>query len=362
MNRLHASLAHSLLAKNASFCLYRLPLEKESCIALDKKFLSLSEHRNFWIAPFTSTSSAPEIFFSCVDEVSELEAIIHHIQSLPDRPVNWPELPEQISHEDYMHRAEVYLKGIHEGRLQKAILSRVKKVIKPDDFDPVLFFENLCEKYPQAFIHLLFHTEGGMWMGATPELLLKMEDDQITTMALASTQPANDQHEYNWGTKEMEEHLMVGQHIESVFANQQYILNLKDGPHTVEAGPVAHLRTAYSFSRKDSTNLTKLLNELHPTPAVGGLPAKEAVDFILNNEGYDRQYYCGFLGETDFEKEARLFINLRCMQIGREEIAIYCGGGITADSDPESEWEETVQKSRTMLGILKEFNRNEVVR
>lgn len=355
-------MTHTLLAKNISFCLYRLPFEKELHLALEKELLPRLPGKCFWVSPFVSASSARDIFFYCADGATDIESIIQNLQSIPDAPIAWPELPEQISHEEYLQKIDTYLGGIKEGKLQKAILSRIKKVEKSGGFDPYLFFENLCARYPQAFIHLMYHREGGMWMGATPELLLKMNDDRIITMALASTQPLRDDHDYHWEAKEMEEHLMVGRHIESVFANHGFEMQLKDGPHTVEAGPVAHLRTEYGFGQNHSTKLKELLNGLHPTPAVGGLPAMKAVDFILKHEGYDRKYYCGFLGETDFESEARLFINLRCMQVGRDEIAIYSGGGITADSDPESEWEETVQKSRTLLGTLKEFNSNEVVR
>ncbi|MEM6517510.1 MAG: chorismate-binding protein, partial [Bacteroidota bacterium] len=112
---------------------------------------------------------------------------------------------------------------------------------------------------------------------------------------------------------------------------------------------------------------------LHPTPAVCGFPKLDAKQFILENENYNRQYYTGFLGELNFKNrrtrntnrrnvensaygsfrlESDLFVNLRCMQIIKNEAHIYVGGGVTRDSTPEKEWEETTNKAATMMDVL----------
>ena len=90
---------------------------------------------------------------------------------------------------------------------------------------------------------------------------------------------------------------------------------------------------------------------MHPTPAVCGFPKKESKDFILKNERYDRAFYTGFLGELNMST-SELYVNLRCMEIEKESIHIYVGGGITKESDPEKEWNETVAKSKTIKGVL----------
>jgi isochorismate synthase len=96
-----------------------------------------------------------------------------------------------------------------------------------------------------------------------------------------------------------------------------------------------------------------LIDALHPTPAVCGLPKESAKEFILENEGYDRSFYTGFLGELSVENRSNLFVNLRCMQVKDATYYIYIGGGITSASVPEKEWEETVAKSKVMLRVLK---------
>src|SRR5699024_8403762 len=110
----------------------------------------------------------------------------------------------------------------------------------------------------------------------------------------------------------------------------------------------AHLKTHYTFQITDETAFDNLLHALHPTPAIAGLPVKEALEVIKKQEQYDREYYCGVIGEIDTGKTADLFVNLRCMQVGEKNIASYVGGGITADADPREEWEETVLKGKTM--------------
>ena len=91
---------------------------------------------------------------------------------------------------------------------------------------------------------------------------------------------------------------------------------------------------------------------LHPTPAVCGLPKEEAKQFILDNELYNRDFYTGFLGELNLKGQTNLYVNLRCMQLKDNRISIYVGGGITADSNAENEWEETVIKAKVMKNAL----------
>lgn len=305
------------------------------------------------MAPFTHRSNALDVFMPVVNNDFLNDDFLHTIESLPkEEDISVP-LPEAISQDEYFAHLDGLIRDIHSGILRKAIISRVFYEKKPQDFHPVDFFERLSDAFPATFVHLSQHPESGVWAGATPELLLKKRDHQLSIMALAGTQARKEDHNYEWRNKEMEEHLMVGEHIEETFRRFDCTLTIKDGPHTIESGRVAHLSTDYAFEEKNGLPLQQFLSELHPTPAVGGLPVDSGVDAILKHEGYDRRYYCGFIGETDFDQTADLYINLRCVQIGKENIAVYVGGGITAASDPQEEWQETVMKSKTMLENIK---------
>ncbi len=129
-------------------------------------------------------------------------------------------------------------------------------------------------------------------------------------------------------------------------------------PYTFRAGNIVHIKTDISARLVNKEDLGEIIKVLHPTPAICGLPKKESRDFILANEGYDRGYYSGFLGELnkDFAKNSNeasdLFVNLRCMNLQNNTANLYIGCGITKDSIPEKEFFETVNKSLTMKKIL----------
>jgi isochorismate synthase len=96
-----------------------------------------------------------------------------------------------------------------------------------------------------------------------------------------------------------------------------------------------------------------LLNLLHPTPAVAGLPKEEARRFILENEGYPRRYYSGFAGWLDTAGRSDLYVNLRCMHIRPHRLTLYSGGGLLPSSVMETEWRETEDKLQTMLSVIR---------
>ncbi|MEO6681793.1 MAG: chorismate-binding protein [Ginsengibacter sp.] len=257
-----------------------------------------------------------------------------------------------------MNRIHHYLDEIKSGILSKAILSRVIQIEKPQQFDVTHFYTLLASAYPETFVSLFYIPGMGIWTGATPELLLEKENKTYRTMALASTQPKKAIGDYSWRNKEKEEHRLVQQHIEEVFLKNDCQLTDSKGPYTIESGQVAHLKTDYTFEEKNPDNQNNITDQLHPTPAIGGLPVDASLECIKKYEGYNRNYYSGYLGETNHRDLARLFINLRCMQIGKDKIAIFAGGGISIDSDPEEEWAETNQKSLTLLEIIEETTRH----
>jgi isochorismate synthase len=95
-----------------------------------------------------------------------------------------------------------------------------------------------------------------------------------------------------------------------------------------------------------------LLQALHPTPAVCGLPKREAFDFIVRNEHTSRRYYSGFMGMLDPQGETHLYVSLRCMNIKNDSCCLYAGGGLLKDSKEWQEWQETEAKLETMRRVL----------
>ena len=113
------------------------------------------------------------------------------------------------------------------------------------------------------------------------------------------------------------------------------------------------IKTEFRFETADRRCLGNLVELLHPTPAICGLPRKEALQFIKENEGYDRSYYSGFIGMIDADGRNDIYVNLRCMNIGENDLTLFAGGGLLDSSDVDQEWEETNDKLQTMLAILK---------
>jgi len=239
------------------------------------------------------------------------------------------------------------ISAIQNDEFQKVVLSR--KIILKQQLSIVETFQNLISTYPTAFRYLFFHPKIGLWMGATPEQLVKINQNQFETVALAATQLYSEN--VIWATKEIEEQQFVTDYI---------IVNLKDkvkqlivsDVKTVKAGNLVHLKSIISGELTTEFQANDLIKTLHPTPAVCGLPKENAIDFILKNEEYNRKYYAGFLGEYNKDNQTDLFVNLRCLEVDNDVVNIYVGCGVTKDSHPEKEFTETENKSMTMRNVL----------
>lgn len=247
------------------------------------------------------------------------------------------------------------IQGIKNQEFKKVVLSR-KETVDLVDFDLETTFEKLVQLYPTTFVYCFFHPKLGTWLGATPEQLLKANDSVFETIALAGTQKANDSSAVIWKQKEKEEQQFVTDYIVNKLKNVASDVLVSE-PYSIQAGSIWHIKTDISGVFNLGLSLQQVVSLLHPTPAVCGLPKEDSKAFILENEKYDRTFYTGFLGElnsslTNETQSSDLFVNLRCMQIVENEALLYMGCGITKDSIPEKEWEESSNKSVTMKKVL----------
>lgn len=237
--------------------------------------------------------------------------------------------------------------AIQKDEFQKVVLSR--KIILKERIAIVETFNNLISTYSTAFRYLFFHPKIGLWIGATPEQLVKINQNQFETVALAGTQLYSEN--VIWATKEIEEQQFVTDYIVAKVKDKVNHLMITDAK-TVKAGNLVHLKSFISGELTPGFKANDLIKALHPTPAVCGLPKEKAIDFILKNEGYKRKYYAGFLGEYNKDNQTDLFVNLRCLEVENDIVNIYVGCGITKDSNPEKEFIETENKSMTMRDVL----------
>jgi len=288
---------------------------------------------NIWILPDLDSDTQTQAF-NPVFPVSPMP--------LPDIDPN-----AKAAYEQLVNKGK---QAIANGTFEKVVLSRTESVdLAP--FNAIDTFGKLAATYPTAYVYLWFHPETDLWMAATPETLLKVTGTSFTTMALAGTQPFQGEPDVEWQKKEKEEQRLVTDFIWNSLEPIASEIELT-APYTAKAGNLLHIRTDIKGELNQTQDVAQVLSMLHPTPAVCGLPKAEARQFILDNEGYNRDYYAGFLGELNRSGATDLYVNLRCMKISANKAQLYMGCGITKDSDAQKEFLETVNKSLTMRKVL----------
>ncbi|MFW5761540.1 MAG: chorismate-binding protein, partial [Cyclobacteriaceae bacterium] len=262
---------------------------------------------------------------------------------------------------DYQILVQKAIEAIKAKEFLKVVPSRYKSIDLSKNFNLVHTFQLLCERYPNAFVSLVSIPQIGTWMGASPEILIKTDASQhFFTAAVAGTQayqPGLPMWEVLWRQKEIEEQAMVSRYIIDCFKKIRLREFCEDGPKTAQAGKMVHLRTDFAVDM-EATNFPQLgnvmLELLHPTSAICGMPRKPAFEFLQKNEGYDREFYSGFLGPVNMQNATDIFVNIRCMQLWQDKAIVYAGAGVTRYSNPQQEWQETEMKCNTMLDVLQE--------
>ncbi|HAD98232.1 MAG TPA: hypothetical protein DCG19_12555 [Cryomorphaceae bacterium] len=238
----------------------------------------------------------------------------------------------------------------------KVVISRSQS-FKLKESRPLEWFHALRQRYPNACVYLFQHPECGVWMGATPELLISGQAGELQSMSLAGTRRKGQEHTFE--PKEEEEQAIVTRYVSGILKDQKGVSEVQIHERDqLVAGELVHFVNRITARYSGELEVDDLLKELHPTPAVGGFPKQAALDFISRNEKHDRSYYSGYLGLRTPDAFA-YYVNLRCMQVYKDEVVLYAGGGILADSDPTDEWEETEAKLQTLLRVIQSNDSHE---
>ena len=326
---------------SSDFLAYRFP--GKPVIQGNGTIQEVSLHASFEGFVFSDFEATTFYEFIFAEEDARLEKL--HV---------YPYKPYVYTTREYLLQAHSFLNGMHQMRLKKAVFSRVKSYSFPLEKGYQLF-NLLCETYPKACVYFVSSELLGTWVGASPEILLESHGDYLFTMALAGTKRLAQKDE-PWGVKEKVEQELVTQFIEE----KLQLANVKDveiiGPYDVEAGPVVHLRTDISGTLSQN-KIINLIQQLHPTPAVSGLPRDLSLNLIASVESHDRFLYSGVVGYIS-QNQTKLYVNLRCAQLQQELAYLYLGGGYTPDSLPELELDETENKSKTLIACMEKILRD----
>ena len=248
---------------------------------------------------------------------------------------------------EYQQKLENVIDFIKENNLSKLVISR-RKLVGFDEFSVDLnqTFLNLCQSYPNAFVYF-FIKDDRCWIGAFSEVLGKFnkKTSEFETMSLAGTIPV----EENWTSKELEEQKPVTLFIKNILKNFASEVNESETYDHI-SGNIKHLRTDFK-AKIEKSELESLIAELHPTPAVCGIPKDFCQKAIENFEPHPRKFYAGYI-QLETAQTIQYFVNLRCAEFFKNAALIYVGGGITAESSPEKEWQVTELKSQAILKNL----------
>lgn len=238
------------------------------------------------------------------------------------------------------------------GKARKVVLSRIRLL---NDIDTSLLpeiFEEMVSHYAHAFVYLLYTPDSGIWLGATPESLIRIDKQQFATMALAGTKAFSEHTEVAWTEKELKEQEYVVSHVRQKLIQGGYSFR-ESARQTVRAGNVVHLRTMFSGKLTNNSEEWKnMVNLLYPTPAICGTDAETTLQVIQQAEKHKREYYTGIIGPFQTGAQTNLFINLRCMKVANQSALLFAGGGILGESSAHKEWEETELKFNTLIQVI----------
>lgn len=357
------SRAQQQLQNKLPFVLYSKPNE-EDVIGFFQEEDQLHELKDFTETGFVFTSFDGDKKYFIPESAAEVLKVRFDSEAIATKFDYFSEVTGQ-EQENFQNLVQQAVAEIRNENFQKVVVSRAE-VLLVDDFELFHAFEKLVLLYPATCAYLFYHPKVGIWMGATPEQLVKLRGNQFETISLAGTQKAKGDEVIEWGGKEQEEQKIVTDFLVEKLkpASENCFVG---PPFSIQAGAIWHIKTKVSGQLAENSSIKNIVDLLHPTPAVCGLPTDKAKEFIFQNEKYDRQFYTGFLGELNVvfageSKTSDLFVNLRCMQIDvhpnadelqkRTRIQLYMGCGVTKDSIPEKEWEESVNKSSTMKKVF----------
>jgi isochorismate synthase len=377
-------LIHHAQANDLPFAIWRLPESPVKNLVISNQHQKLSQdfvledlNAGFVFAPFDrnkETIFLPADFLfrfennllkNAVDriEISSSEWLEKEFKPVEKtkkfRFTSLNECPSTQNDEKFINLINQCIDEVEKGSMEKIVASRTKQVTLPPDFDIVHAFQKLCSRYPGALISFVNIPGVGSWLGATPEVLVSIEQKKIfKTVALAGTQPYREGMNLRavaWTQKEIEEQALVERYIISCFKNIRLREYDEHGPKTIVAGNLIHLKSDFAVDLQ-ATNFphlgTVMLKLLHPTSAVCGMPLNKALEFLKTHEGYNRSYYAGYLGPVNVDNDVHIFVNLRCTQLIDDQAILYAGAGVTVDSVPEEEFEETEMKFNTLLNVI----------
>jgi isochorismate synthase len=256
------------------------------------------------------------------------------------------EMNRDSSDSEYAESVDQGVELLKQDQAKKIVLSRIisfpHKGLTVDSI-----FTALNEKFPSAAVFAFTDEHEVTWLGASPELLFRKRGEVYQTISLAGTRKTGS--EEAWGEKEIEEQSFVTDFIQRELENLGAEKIVLGDVKSRSAGSVEHLCTEIQFEYNGDWK--EVMNTLHPTPAVCGMPREQAKGIVADLETHDREYYTGLIGIEQGDN-VDVYVILRCLKYSEDLLHVFVGAGITDSSIPELEARETRWKAESLTGVI----------
>ncbi len=289
-----------------------------------------------------------------------VRAELDRIWGLLERPRPGAPPPglRSVRHQDrasWDRQIEAITRAIADGQISKVVAARRAEVQALGEVDAWSALDALSGDYPETWRFGLRFGDSGTFVAATPERLFVKTDRVVEADALAGTIDAalpDAAERLRASDKDRREHAVVVDHIVDRLRGHCTHLEPPGEPRLRRLPNVLHLHTPVRGTLRPEAHAAELVEALFPTPAVGGVPARAAADWIAAREVHERGWYCGPVGWIDARGDAELTVALRCGVIRGSSAWLYAGGGIVRGSEAQAEWEEAAWKLAPLLRAL----------
>ncbi|MEG4350470.1 isochorismate synthase [Microcoleus sp. LAD1_D3] len=242
----------------------------------------------------------------------------------------------------------------------KIVLSQAINVISQTPFSLIDSLNNLRLSYPDCYVFSTSNGKGQNFIGASPERLISIHNNQLLTDALAGSAPRGKTEAGDAklaqglleSEKDIREHQVVIDFIVDRLSKLGITPKFSPVPRLLQLSNIQHLWTPITAQIPPDIHLLKILAQLHPTPAVAGVPRDIALEQIRRCESCDRSLYAAPLGWIDRRGNGEFAVGIRSALIDGDRAILYAGAGIVAGSEPEKELAEIQLKLQPLLNAL----------
>lgn len=284
--------------------------------------------------------------------IKELDVINFASTTQYRRPPQVTQRIDTPSKEEWTLAINKTLKNIKSKTVSKVVLARRSDFTFDMDIRPAALIKHLKDRSHGCYHFCFSPTPQVAFLGASPECLLVENEKNIKTEALAGTSKNNAKLSESETEKIAREHDFVVQFIAQQLANSG-CTHIKQSQRTwANFNEAKHLRTEFSAQKSNKTNLPELIKNLHPTPAVGGVPKENALNLIKSIEPFSRGCYAGPIGWLGYDT-AEFALGIRSALVNNAQLSLFAGAGIVDGSIAENEWNEVEQKISNFIDVFK---------